>query len=128
MKKPDWPQCVTRIQFFLQFFEMTLNIWRYFLLTADIWIDELNNQNKTETMKYSIIFTMRSKIYFVIKINKPLYFDIYLWYKNGKFCDKVNLHTKFSARHFTKKMYLEKYVWKVARHIFLTETLSQTLL
>ena len=45
------------------------------------------------------------------------------------FVTKSNPYAKFSARHFTKKkLYLEKYVRKVARHIFLTETLSQTLL
>ena len=43
------------------------------------------------------------------------------------FVTKSNPYAKFSARHFTKK-YLEEYVRKVARHIFLTETLSQTLL
>ena len=44
------------------------------------------------------------------------------------FVTKSNPYAKFSARHFTKNLYLEEYVRKVARHIFLTETLSQTLL
>ena len=44
------------------------------------------------------------------------------------FVTKNNPYAKFSARHFTKNLYHEEYVTKVARHIFLTETLSQTLL
>ena len=44
------------------------------------------------------------------------------------FVTKVIHMQSFQLAILQKNLYLEEYVRKVARHIFLTETLSQTLL
>ena len=44
------------------------------------------------------------------------------------FCQKLIYIQSFQLAILQKKLYLEEYVRKVARHIFLTETLSRTLL